>query len=133
MKAPSVEDIEVLDTVEDGLSVFSCGIRLLLNLYQEPVQVIYAHDIIFRVAFKPEFDILRGLNGLNFEYSFEAEAKPESMLGLGHCQRDRQETEKINDEALTCLSQLLLCVPLNTNQYFDGVNILRNGVSLNAK
>jgi menaquinone-dependent protoporphyrinogen IX oxidase len=52
MEALPLEDVEMLEAVEDGLSMVLGSIMISLNFSQEFLQFINAHGPILRVFFK---------------------------------------------------------------------------------
>jgi len=74
MEALPLEDVEMLEAVEDGLSMVLASVMISLNLNQELLQFINGHDAILRVLFKYFLYIFRRFNRPELEYSPETEA-----------------------------------------------------------
>jgi len=83
MEALPLEDVEMLEAVEDGLSMVLASATISLNLNQELMQFINGHGAILRVSFKNVLDIFRRFNHPELEYSPETEA--DLVMLLRHC------------------------------------------------
>jgi menaquinone-dependent protoporphyrinogen IX oxidase len=58
MEALPLEDVEMLEAVEDGLSMVLASATISLNLNQELMQFINGHGAILRVSPETEADLV---------------------------------------------------------------------------
>lgn len=87
MEALSLENVEMLETVENGLCIFFGRLTFSLKLNQKAVKVIEGDGAIFGIHIKHSLDIFWRLCHLEPEYSSETEADLERLLIVGHlCQ-----------------------------------------------
>lgn len=77
-----VEEFQMVEAVDDGLSVVDGGVVFLLELDQEPVEVINVHDSILRVPIEQCLDVRRSFAGGEVESSPETAA---DSVGLPRC------------------------------------------------
>lgn len=87
MEALSLENVEMLDTVENCLSIFFGGISFSLKINHKAMKLIKGDGVVFGIHIKHFLDIFRRLCYLEPEYSSETEADLERLLSVGHlCQ-----------------------------------------------
>lgn len=78
METTPSEYTGMLNAVKHCLCILSGHIPFSLNFYQEPVEMITAHDVILRVLLEQAFDVRRGFRLLDLEPPPETEAHSES-------------------------------------------------------
>ena len=86
-----MEQIEVFQIVEAfdySLSVLHSGVLLLLDLDQEPAEVLGVHEAVLRVAIEHHLDLRRRLRRRDCEPPLEAAADSVGMSR--HRQRERE-------------------------------------------
>lgn len=83
METLSLKDVEMPETIENGLSILLGGIGFSLKLNQKILKVINRYGAIFGVLIKQVLYIFRRLSHLEPKYSLEAEADLERLL-IGH-------------------------------------------------
>lgn len=94
-----MEDVKMLETIEDGLSILNSGLIFLLNINQEPVKLIDGHGFTLGVAFKKGFDLGRSFSYCELKPSGETTAN--SICLLRH--RLEQERPKMQIQNAFCL------------------------------